>query len=205
MSQKPVSEDLLTSIMVNVPKHFSNLKHRTFIIFNDHCRVNRVGKCLSYWHEKSWDCWAADKNAANKMYPALNRDNLTIRIQMQLCQKQKTFPHFLLHFWNLSLILNSLKKKMSLIAFAFPKLWTPKTYSYKCLKSPVSEDPSTSSMVNVPNHFKNLRHNIFIIFIDHCQVNWVGKTHSYWQEKSWDCLRTDSLAMESILFLIEKM
>ena len=98
MSQKPVSEDLLTSIMVNVPKHFSNLKHRTFIIFNDHCRVNRVGKCLSYWHEKSWDCWAADKNAANKMYPALNRDNLTIRIQMQLCQKQKTFPHFFVAF-----------------------------------------------------------------------------------------------------------
>ena len=32
------------------------------------------------------------------MYPALNRDNLTIRIQMQLCQKQKTFPHFFVAF-----------------------------------------------------------------------------------------------------------
>ena len=41
---------------------------------------------------------------------------------------------------------------MTLIDFVFPKLQTPKTWSDKCLKSPVSEDPSTSNMVNVPKH-----------------------------------------------------
>ena len=60
---------------------------------------------------------------------------------------------------------------MTLIDFAFWKLRTPKTWSDKCLRSPVSEDPSTSNMVNVPNHCASLPHSIFIIFIDHCLVN----------------------------------
>ena len=32
--------------------------------------------------------------ASDEKYPVLNRDNLTIRIQMQLSQKQKTFSQF---------------------------------------------------------------------------------------------------------------
>ena len=36
--------------------------------------------------------------AADDKYPALNRDNLTIPIQMQLSQKQKTFSEFLAAF-----------------------------------------------------------------------------------------------------------
>ena len=43
--------------------------------------------------------------AANEKYPVLNRDNLTIPIQMQLSQKQKTFSQFFSAFltssWNL--------------------------------------------------------------------------------------------------------
>ena len=36
--------------------------------------------------------------AADEKYPVLNRDNLTIPIQMQLSQKQKTFSEFLAAF-----------------------------------------------------------------------------------------------------------
>ena len=36
--------------------------------------------------------------AADKKYPVLNRDNITIPIQMQLSQKQKTFWEFFLAF-----------------------------------------------------------------------------------------------------------
>ena len=36
--------------------------------------------------------------AANEKYPVLNRDNLTIPIQMQLSQKQKTFSQFFAAF-----------------------------------------------------------------------------------------------------------
>ena len=41
---------------------------------------------------------------------------------------------------------------MTLRDFVFPKLGTPKTWSDKCLKSPVLEDPSTSNMVNITKH-----------------------------------------------------
>ena len=52
----PVSEGLLTSSMVNVPKHCWNLHHSIFIIFIDPCITNSVPKSLSYWHAKCWDC-----------------------------------------------------------------------------------------------------------------------------------------------------
>ena len=39
---------------------------------------------------------------------------------------------------------------MTFIDFVFLKLLAPKTWLDKCLKSPVSEDPSTSNMVNGP-------------------------------------------------------
>ena len=39
-----------------------------------------------------------NKMAADGEYPILNRDNLTISIQMQLSQKQKTFSQFFAAF-----------------------------------------------------------------------------------------------------------
>ena len=49
--------------------------------------------------------------------------------------------------------------------------WTyglQKTWLDKFLKSLVSEDSSTSNIVNASKHFWNLNDSIFIIFIDHC-------------------------------------
>ena len=141
--------------------------------------------------------------AVDKKYLVLNRDNLTIPIQMQLSEKQKTFSQFFSAFLKSSLNFKHFEKKMTLIAFVFWKLSTPETWLDKCLKSPISEDPSTSNMADVPKHCWNLHHTIFIIFIDHCQVNWVGKNLSDWHAYSWDCLLTHWLPMKSILFLIE--
>ena len=103
--------------------------------------------------------------AADEKYPVLNRDNLAIPIQMQLSQKQKVFLNFLLLFWSLAETLNVLKKKMTLIAFVFPKLPTPKRWLDKCLKALVSEDRSTSNMVKVAKHCWNLIQITFIIFL----------------------------------------
>ena len=33
----------------------------------------------------------------------------------------------------------------------------PKTWLYQCLKSPLSENPKKSNMVNAPKHFSNLK------------------------------------------------
>ena len=48
----------------------------------------------------------------------------------------------------------------------------------KCLKSPISEDPLTGNMVNDLEHCWNLHDGSFIIFIDHCEGNWVLKSLS---------------------------
>ena len=75
--------------------------------------------------------------AAYDKYQILNRDNLMIRIEMHLFQKQKLFSLFSATFLKSRLNLNGLKKKMTLIAFPFPKLRTPTKWLHECLKSPV--------------------------------------------------------------------
>ena len=66
--------------------------------------------------------------AADEKYPVLKRENLTIPIQMQLSQKENTFPQFLAAFLksNLYLEYSQKKKKITLIDFVFPKLGTRK-------------------------------------------------------------------------------
>ena len=142
--------------------------------------------------------------AADKKYLVLHRDNSTIPIQMQLSEKQKMFYHFSATFLKSFLYFGHFeKKKMTLTAFVFPKVHTLKRWLDNCLKSPLSEDPSTSNMVNLPRHCWNLHHSNFVTFIDLCQGNWVGKSLSYWHAKSWDTLLTHRLPIKSSLFLIE--
>ena len=54
----------------------------------------------------------------------LNKDNLTLPIQMQLSQKQKSFSNFFffLPFENLYYILNICQIKNTLIAHVFPEI-----------------------------------------------------------------------------------
>ena len=52
----------------------------------------------------------------------------------------------------------------------------PKTWLDQCLKSPVSEYPSKSNMVNAPKHCSNLKDSSFTIFIDHCKGNRLTKS-----------------------------
>ena len=118
----------------------------------------------------------ANTLAADEKYPVLDRDNLTIPIQMQLSQKQKTFSQFLCAFLKSLLNFKYFEKKMTARDFVFPKLLTPKTWSDKCLKSLVLADASTSNMLNVPMHCWNLPYSILIICTDHCQGNWIGKS-----------------------------
>ena len=67
-------------------------------------------------------------------------------------RNEKYFRNFFLHFLNLDSILNIFKKKETLLGDVFLNLWTPKTWLDKCLKTPVSEDPSASNMVNGTRH-----------------------------------------------------
>ena len=53
-----------------------------------------------------------------------------------------------------------------------------KTWLNKCLKSLVSDYPSTGNMVKRPKCCFSHNDSIFTIFIDHCQSNLVGKSLS---------------------------
>ena len=141
--------------------------------------------------------------AADEKYPVLNRDNLTIPIQMQLSEKQKCFSQFFAAFFKFTLNFQHLEKKMTFIDFVFPKLRTLEALLHKCLKNLVSEDGPSSKMTNVPRHCWNLHDSTFIRFIGHWSEICVRKSLSYWNTKSWDCLLTHWLPMKSILFLIE--
>ena len=62
---------------------------------------------------------------------------------------------------------------MYFLTYGLRKMWLD-----KCLTVPVSEDPSTSNIVNGPKHCCNLNDSTFIIFIDHCDWNSVDKSLS---------------------------
>ena len=65
--------------------------------------------------------------AAGGKHPVLNRDNLTIEIQMQLSPKQKSFSQFLAAFSKYGLNFKYFQKKMTLVAFVLGKLRTQNT------------------------------------------------------------------------------
>ena len=78
-----------------------------------------------------------------------------------------------------------------------------KTWLDKCLKSDISEDPSTSNIVNSPRHCWSLNGSTFTKFFDHSEDNSVDKSLSEWYAKSQDCFVTHWLPATSILFLID--
>ena len=200
--KSPVSEQPSTSNMVNVSKHCWNLHHSTFIILICHWQGICNRKSFSYWHTKSWVClltyWLP-----MKIFLFLIEKIWRYQFTCNYLKNKNLFRNFLLHFWNRDWISTILKKNMTLTAFVFPKLRILKTWTDKCLKSPVLEDPSTSNMVNVPKRYWNLHHSTIIILIGHWERNCNWKSLSYWQAKSWDCLLTHWLPMETILLLIE--
>ena len=71
------------------------------------------------------------------------------------------------------------------------------------LKSPVSEDPSASNIVNGPKYYRNLNDRSFTKFIDNCEGNSGWRSLSEWYAQSKDCLLTHWLPITGFLSLIE--
>ena len=112
----------------------------------------------------------------------------TIYCNMFRCKylrKKKVFLNIFLHFRSLDSILKIFKKKMTLIADVILNLRTPKMWLDKCLKSPVSEHPSTSNMVNGSKHSWNLNYLYHIYW-------------GLWRQLSW---KKSLLVIEKILGL----
>ena len=63
---------------------------------------------------------------ADDKYSLISRDNWMQTIQMHLSLKQKIFPTFFFAFFETALNFEIFRKKMTLIAYVFPKLPTTK-------------------------------------------------------------------------------
>ena len=63
---------------------------------------------------------------ADDKYSLISRDNWMQKIEMLLSQKQKIFSQFFSAFFKSALNLKPFQKKMTLIAYVFPKLPTTK-------------------------------------------------------------------------------
>ena len=78
-----------------------------------------------------------------------------------------------------------------------------KVLPFRCLKSPVSEEPSTSKTVNRRNNVEIWTNPpLPYLSVTMKAINSLGKSLSWWYAKYSDCLLTYWLPMTSILFLI---
>ena len=78
---------------------------------------------LETW--KFFSCFFNTFTADDKYY-LISRDNLMQTIQMLLSQKQKLLFEFFAAFFEFALNFQHIQKKMTLIAYVFPKLPTAK-------------------------------------------------------------------------------
>ena len=73
-------------------------------------------------------------------------------IQMHLSQKQKIFSQFFAAFFESALNFEHFQKKMTLIAYVFPKLPTTKNVLRQMSKSSRFREPVTGDMVSGRKH-----------------------------------------------------
>ena len=122
---------------------------------------------------------------ADDKYSLLNRGDLLQHVQIQLSKKRKIFFEFFLDFLNLNSIFNIFEKKnwpSHLMYFSTYRLRN--TWLDKCLKTPVSEDLSTSNMINETKHCSKLNDITFTIFIHPCEGYSPWKSLWEWYAKS---------------------
>ena len=90
--------------------------------------------------------------AADEKYPVLNGDNLTIPIQMQLSQKDETFCQFFIAFLKYRPNFEHFDKQDDADRFCNFEIRDSENVLRNMSKGPISENPSTSNMVNVLKH-----------------------------------------------------
>ena len=83
---------------------------------------------LQKWLLETWKFFSRFLNTlkTGDNYSLVNRDNWMQKIQMHLSQKHKIFSGFFFAFFESPLNFEHFQKKMTLIAYVFPKLPTTK-------------------------------------------------------------------------------
>ena len=100
-----------------------------------------------------------DKNSCRNM------QNFLQQLQTLLSEKRKTFCDFLLHFWNVHKIWNILEKRMSVLAWLFPKLLFPKEVATETSRRSFFRTPFSNQRVNgFQTPLKVARHHYYPFF-----------------------------------------
>ena len=105
--------------------------------------------------------------AADEKYPVLNRDNLTIPIQMQLSQKKKTFSRFFTDFLSSNWNFGRLGKKYDCHSFCISEVTDSQNVVREMSKNSRLREPVDKQHRKFAQALLKSHHNTFIIFIDH--------------------------------------
>ena len=105
--------------MVNVPKQCWNLHQSTSIILTDYKQFSLKKSLLLTCQTLRL---RVNTLATYEKYPVLNRDNLSIPIDMQLSEKQKTFSEFFDAFLRSTLNSKYFEKKVVPHGFCFSEI-----------------------------------------------------------------------------------
>ena len=169
--------------MVNWPKHFSKQNDSTFTIFIDPWEGNSSWKSLSEWYEKYQDCLLTHWLLITSILFLLE----TVYSKIFRCNYLRKEKHFVNFFGILEISIQCStfsKKRWPSFRTYFWTYGLRKTWLHQSLKSPVSEVPLTSNMVNAPKHRSNMNKSIFTGFIDPHEHNSCWKSSSEWYTKS---------------------
>ena len=201
--KRPVPEVPSTSNMVNHPKYCWHLNHSTFTIFIHACEDNYCWKSLPEWYEKSQDCLLTHWVLIISIL-FLSETTYSNIFRCNYLTNGKEFVMFFFEFSKFRFRFQHFLKKDIHHTQCIFKLTDSEICCWdKCLNKPVPEHPSTSNMVNGPQHFSKLDESTFTIFLDFCEGNSGWQCPSEWYEKSGDCLLTHWLPMISFLLLTE--
>ena len=135
------------------------------------CTAEALWYFCSLWRDLSWEksLWVICKILRLFCY------HIDCRWQVVLSKNQESFLIIFFCIFDIQITVSmdwNYRWPSELMYFANDKF--RRTWLDKCLNSPVSENPSTSDMVNRPKHCYNLKTSPFTIFLDHCEHNWVS-------------------------------
>ena len=120
--KSPVSDDRSTFNMVNWPKHLFTQRQLLYHIRWSLCRKLPWKKSLVVTC-KVFRVFVNTLTTDDE-YSLLSRHNSMQTIQMHVWQKQKSFSQFLCAFFKSTWNFEDFQKKMTFIAYIFPKLRT---------------------------------------------------------------------------------
>ena len=102
---------------------------------------------------------------ADVQYFLPNTEYLLEPIKIQLSKEKSFFLNFLLYFWNLHQILNSLKKEGEQHSLCISEIVECERPDYlNVWKDPIQNTLQTVDMLNGLEHWWNLKDSVFIIF-----------------------------------------